>query len=89
MSEVVQERGADYGHPLDNHTATAEMVAVYLERKHGVWLPLDAEDVCWFNVLQKISREANRAKHDNRLDIAGYVENVEMILSERARRENV
>jgi hypothetical protein len=79
-------RQQSYGHPLDNHTTTAEMLAAYVERKYGIRIPFDAEDVCWFNVLQKVSREANDPKRDNRVDVAGYVENVEMIEAERRRR---
>ena len=81
------DRNASYGHPLDNHSTTAEMVTAFLRRKYGPQVPaLDAEDVCWFNVLQKVSREANVHKRDNGVDICGYAGNVEMIRDERALR---
>lgn len=81
------DRNASYGHPLDNHSTTAEMVTAFLRRKYGRGMPkLDAEDVCWFNVLQKVAREANVHKRDNGVDICGYAGNVEMIRDERARR---
>lgn len=83
---VTGARNNDYGHPLDNHTATARMFAPYLERKYGVRLDLDAEDVCWFNVVQKISRDANAPKRDNAVDVAGYAANVDMVRTERERR---
>lgn len=81
------DRNTDYGHPLDNHSATAELVRAYLRRKYGT-AEFDADDVCVFNVLQKISRLANTPDHrDSLVDIAGYVGNVEMIHTERERRE--
>ena len=54
---VHHERGPLYGHPLDNHTTTGRMFAAYLERKYRVKVPVDADDVCWFNIFQKASRE--------------------------------
>lgn len=79
-------RGEHYGEPLDNHGATAEMFAVYLERKYGIRLPLDAEDTCWFNILQKASRDAEKPNRDNLVDVAGYAENIQRIRDERLRR---
>lgn len=80
-------RNADYGHPLDNHSATAAMVAAYLSRRYGVALPLDAQDVCAFNILQKVSRLANTPGHrDSLVDIAGYAANIEMAVDEQERR---
>ncbi len=40
-------------------------------------LTVDDEDVCMFNVLQKVSRHANFRKRDNYVDIAGYARNGE------------
>lgn len=73
------DRNADYGHPSDNHGCTAQMVSAYLHRKYGYPVALSAEDVCWFNVLQKISRQANKPKRDNLTDAVGYIGNIEMI----------
>lgn len=83
---VAGKRGDDYGHPLDNHGCTSAMFSAYLHRKYGIWVPLDAEDTCIFNVLQKVSREANRPQRDNAVDGAGYFENLQMVRDERARR---
>jgi hypothetical protein len=80
-------RSRDYGAALDNHTATADMLSAYLRRKYGFPLELTAEDVCLFNVLQKVARLANTPDHrDSLVDIAGYAGNVEMVQQERARR---
>lgn len=80
------DRNKFYGHPLDNHGLTAELWALWLERKYGCRLPLTAEDVCWLNSLQKHSREANAPKRDNMVDVCGYMRNLEMIGEERRRR---
>jgi hypothetical protein len=79
-------RGSDYGHPLDNHTATAELFAIYCERKYGMRILFDADDVCWFNILQKCSRDANAPKRDNLVDVSGYAENIQIVRDERGRR---
>src|SRR5690349_14092161 len=62
---VHHERGPLYGHPLDNHTTTGRMFAAYLERKYRVKVPVDADDVCWFNIFQKASRDAHDPAEDN------------------------
>lgn len=80
------DRGKFYGHPLDNHGNTAEFWASYLKRKFGVEINLKGRDVCLMMVLLKISRDANRPKEDNLLDICGYTRNAQMIDEERERR---
>lgn len=86
-------RNSDYGHPLDNHTTTAELFTAYLKRKYGpvidltiMYGGLDADDICWFNILQKCSRDANAPKRDNLVDAAGYAENIQIVRDERDRR---
>lgn len=73
-------RGRDYGHPLDNHSRTAALWAVYLGR------PVTPEDVCFLNMLQKIARCMNSVTRDGLVDLAGYARNVEMVQQERERR---
>jgi hypothetical protein len=85
---IYGERNESYGDPADNHGTTAELFNAFIKRKYGEgkdWLMicLDAEDVCWFNVFQKISREAHCSKRDNLIDIAGYVGNIEMMQEEK------
>ena len=83
------DRGKFYGHPLDNHGNTAEFWASYLKRKFGVEINLTGRDVCLMMVLLKISRDANRPKEDNLLDICGYTRNVQMIEEEEEKRREV
>lgn len=74
---VEGERQHSYGHPKDNHGCTAALWRDWLQRRFGIVLPLTARDVCWLNILQKASRDANRPKKDNLVDVIGYAENAE------------
>lgn len=69
---VYGDRNKDYGEPIDNHTRTARLWSEYL----GV--EITARQVCMMNVLQKVSRDAHLAGHDNLVDIAGYAENAHL-----------
>lgn len=82
------DRGKFYGHPLDNHGNTAEFWAGYIERRFGVKVELNARDVCNMMVLLKISRDANRPKEDNLVDICGYARNAQMVEEEQKRRDH-
>lgn len=75
------ERNKHYGEPAKNHGTTAELMNVFLKRKYGLLNYITADDVCWFNIFQKISREAHSPQRDNLVDIAGYVGNIEMMQS--------
>ena len=72
---VSGDRQKDYGHPKDNHTCTAQMWSAWLSRKYDMPIVVDTEDVCWMNILQKASRQANKSKDDNAVDVVGYVLN--------------
>ncbi len=82
---VVRDRMASYGPPGENHGCTAALWGAYLERRRqacdrrGETFELDAQDVCWLNVLQKVSREANARGGDNRLDVMGFAINAEIV----------
>ena len=89
MSSVLQEahalvhgdRGASYGTPYDNFTHTA-----------GLWSaqfgwPVTAEQVAMAMILVKLSRERHAPKRDNRTDICGYAETLQMVHDERERRK--
>lgn len=72
-------RNQAYGSPLENHGLTAKYWSQYLN------VPVTAEDVCFLNILQKISRAQNGIdlNRDSLVDIAGYAGNIEMILDQR------
>jgi len=79
------DRGNNYGHPFDDFGRTAGMVSALLQ--HKLREPLTQEDVAMMMVCVKLSREANRPKRDNRVDVAGYAEALDMVIAERTRRE--
>lgn len=68
------DRGIDYGHPADDFTRTGRMWGAILGRDdiHPALVGL-----CMAAV--KISREVNHPKRDNRVDLAGYAETVQMV----------
>lgn len=83
-SELVSgDRRDDYGTPTLNHGATADIFNAYLQRRYGPYMTtvrLDAQDVCVFNICQKLSRLANTPGHtDSLVDIAGYAANIDML----------
>lgn len=75
---TVQERMVTYGHPVVNHSCTADLWGAYLSRRLRMHVVVDGEDVCWMNVLQKISREANERNEDSLVDVIGFAINIAM-----------
>jgi hypothetical protein len=84
--DLVRNRGGDYGTPAQNHQLTADLMSAFLSRKARQTITITAEDVCMFNILQKISRLAYTSKDDSYADIAGYVENVAMLRPDQRAR---
>ena len=70
------ERREDYGPPHENHARTATLWSAYLHAR-GRPAALSPEDVCWLNILQKISRECHAPKQDNLTDAIGYILNIQ------------
>lgn len=78
-------RQADYGSPLHNWTATALMMTG-AARARGILkdgAEIDAELAVLFMQCVKIAREAHRPKRDTRVDMAGYAEVLDLIVTER------
>ena len=78
-ADITQNARRDaYGPPDVNHGRTATLWSAYLHSR-GYPRALSTEDVCWLNVLQKISRQVHAHSDDNLTDIVGYVLNIEEI----------
>lgn len=68
-----------YGPPSLNHSRTATLWSAYLSLKLDAPVEVSARDVCFLNMLQKMSRDIHAPKRDNLVDIAGYAENADRI----------
>lgn len=75
------ERSADYGHPLDDFSRTAKLWSAIL----GAEITAEQVGLCMCAV--KLSRQVNKPKRDNLLDLAGYASNVQQVIDERERRK--
>ena len=73
------DRGDAYGPPWEDFARTGRMWGAIL----GI-PDVEPETVGLCMVAVKISREVNRPKHDNRVDMAGYAETVDMVAEARA-----
>lgn len=74
------ERAAMYGHPTDHFSRVAQMWSAILEA------PVRPEHVGLCLIALKLAREAHAPKRDNRVDIAGYAETLEMLHTNRLAR---
>ena len=76
------DRGAAYGHPIDDYRRTGRIWGAILG------LPdIDPRICCLMMVAVKISSEVNAPKRDNRVDGAGYFECAQMVAERQAERE--
>lgn len=76
------DRGAAYGHPIDDYTRTGRMWGAIL----GIG-DIDPRICCLMMAAVKISRETNAPKRDNRVDLAGYAECANMVAERQAERK--
>lgn len=79
---VYGERAASYGHPYDNFTNTAALWSAYLG------IEITAEQVAVLMMLVKISRQRNKHKRDNLVDIIGYVLALQRVIDKRIELES-
>lgn len=77
---VYNDRAQDYGHPLDECRRIAAFWTVIL----GVEVKTEQVPLCM--IAMKLSRQMNRHKKDNAVDMAGYAECVQRIHDEAKRR---
>lgn len=67
-------RGADYGHPFDDYTRTGQLWGAILGTP-----PIAPRIAALMMAALKISREVNKHKRDNLVDLCGYAECVQLI----------
>lgn len=77
---VSHDRQADYGHPIEDFTRTGRIWGAIL----GI-PDVSPDQVALCMVGVKMSREVNKPKRDNRVDMAGYTKTLELV---RERQEN-
>lgn len=80
-----ENRQRYYGHPLVNHERIAATWNVVLGPK--LKEPITPEEVVWCMVGLKLAREVNRHHRDNALDVAGYINCLDLIQQARENRE--
>lgn len=73
------DRGADYGHPIEDYTRTGRMWGAIL----GIG-DIDPRLCCLMMAAMKIGREVNKHKRDNLTDLAGYAECADMVAQRQA-----
>lgn len=83
MNLVGGDRQSDYGHPLDDFSKTAKIWSAIL----GIEVTPKQVALCMIGV--KISREVNKPKPDNLIDMAGYVQTAWMVDAETKRRKSL
>jgi len=78
---VASDRGNDYGRPIDDFSKTAVLWGVIL----GIEITPEQVAMCMAQV--KVSRELNKHKRDNLVDLIGYTKCLDMVIADRAKRD--
>lgn len=69
------KRNEDYGHPYHDFSRTAKIWSAILDKE------VTPEQVALCMIGVKMSRECNKPKRDNRVDMAGYAEALDMVVN--------
>jgi len=77
---VSSDRGNDYGRPIDDFSKTAVLWGVIL----GIEITPEQVAMCMAQV--KVSRELNKHKRDNLVDLIGYTKCLDMVVEDRVKR---
>lgn len=72
-------RSRDYGHPYENHKRIADIWNTQLAPKLKPGYKIEPREVALMMIGLKLARETNTPKLDNLVDIAGYVQCLDMI----------
>ena len=75
------DRQKTYGHPLEDFSRTAGLWTSLLGKK--LKEPITPQEVALAMVCLKMSRQQNKNKRDNLVDMAGYVNCLDMLLNEQ------
>jgi hypothetical protein len=80
-------RQEDYGHPYYAFSVVADFWTTLLAAKGKLRddAEITPEDVVQCMQLLKIQREAHKPKYDNRLDLAGYAQVLDLIVQYQHR----
>lgn len=81
------ERQADYGHPIEDFTCAGNIISNIIKRRTGHDISITPDLIPLFMIAIKLSRESNKHKLDNLIDIAGYARTAQMV-QERMVKED-
>jgi Domain of unknown function (DUF6378) len=79
-TEIVAERQQTYGHPKQVYAIVGQLWSIYLAHRKQVVVELTPEDIAHMMLLLKEGREINQPFRDNRDDLAGYANVLNMVI---------